>query len=147
VADGHGAVSRLRRVALVVLAANGLLVGLWALAVPRSFYDDFPGAGRIWIAVDGPYNEHLVRDVGGLNLALALVACTALVSGSDLVARAAGAAWLVFGVPHLVYHALNLDPFGASDAVALVVALSLTVLAGIVAVLPDPGRGPLVAGA
>ncbi len=129
--------SPLRKVALVVLAANGLLVGLWALAAPRSFYDDFPGAGRIWVAVDGPFNEHLVRDVGSLNLALALVACIALVTGSDLVARAAGAAWLVFGVPHLVYHALHLDPFGTSDAVALVVALSFTVAAGVVAVLPD----------
>lgn len=135
-----------RKVALVVLAANGLLVGLWALAAPRSFYDDFPGAGRIWVAVDGPFNEHLVRDVGGLNLALALVACIALVSGSDLVARTAGGAWLVFGVPHLLYHVLHLDPFGTGDAVALVVALSMTVAAGIAAVLPDPGRGPLVAG-
>jgi hypothetical protein len=134
--------STLRKVALVVLAANGLMVGLWALAAPRSFYDDFPGAGRVWVAVDGPYNEHLVRDVGGLNLALALVACIALVTGSDLVARAAGAAWLVFGVPHLVYHALHLDPFDAVDSVGLVVALSFTVLAGIVAVLPDRAALP-----
>ena len=35
------------------------------------FYDDFPGLGRSWVAADGPYNEHLVRDVGALNLALA----------------------------------------------------------------------------
>lgn len=129
--------STLRRLALIVLAANGLLVGLWALAAPRSFYDDFPGAGRVWVAVDGPYNEHLVRDVGGLNLALALVTCIALVAGSDLVARAAGGAWLVFGVPHLVYHALNLDPFDTSDAVAMIVALSFTVVAAVVAVLPE----------
>ena len=37
---------------------------------PQSFYDDFPGLGRAWVSVDGPYNEHLVRDVGALNLAL-----------------------------------------------------------------------------
>ena len=46
---------------------------------PKSFYEDFPGAGRVWVAVDGPYNEHLVRDVGSLNLALAFVA----VAGAD----------------------------------------------------------------
>jgi hypothetical protein len=138
-------VTTLRRVALGVLVLNGLLVGLWALAAPRSFYDDFPGAGRVWIAVDGPFNEHLVRDVGALNLALALVAAIALVTGSDLVARTAGAAWLVFGLPHLLYHALNLDPFDTDDAVAVLVSLSFTVAAAIVALLPTPGRGPLVA--
>ncbi len=63
-----------RRIALVVVAAGTGGVGLWAQAVPRSFYDDFPGMGRMWVAVDGPYNQHLVRDVGGLNLGLAFVA-------------------------------------------------------------------------
>ena len=59
------------------------------------------------------------------------------------MARAAGGAWLVFGVPHLVYHALHLDPFSTGDAVALVVALSFTVLAAVVAVLPDrPATAP-----
>ena len=37
---------------------------------PAAFYDDFPGLGRMWVAPDGPYNQHLVRDVGELNLAL-----------------------------------------------------------------------------
>ena len=88
------------------MVASGT-VGLWALAAPRSFYDDFPGMGRVWVAVDGPFNEHLVRDVGALNLALAFVAAMALATGSVLVARAAGGAALIYGVPHLVYHAFN----------------------------------------
>ena len=101
----------LRRIALLVVLAGSLLVGLWAQLAPRSFYDDFPGAGRVWVAVDGPFNEHLVRDVGGLNLGLAFVAGFALVTGSLLVARAAGGAALVYGTPHLLYHATHLDPF------------------------------------
>ena len=40
-----------------------LVVGVWALVLPRSFYDDFPAAGRHWVSALGPYNEHLVRDV------------------------------------------------------------------------------------
>jgi len=49
------------------------LVGFWALLAPRSFYDDFPGGGRSWVSALPPYNEHLVRDVGGLPSNLAVV--------------------------------------------------------------------------
>ncbi|QYG95126.1 hypothetical protein HC251_23650 [Iamia sp. SCSIO 61187] len=123
----------LRRVALVVILAGSLVVGLWAQVFPRSFYDDFPGAGRVWVAVDGPFNEHLVRDVGGLNLGLAFVAGFALVTGSVLVARAAGGAALLFGGPHLLYHSLHLDPFDTTDVVGLLVALTAAALAGLLA--------------
>lgn len=128
----------LRRIALLVLAGGSLVVGLWAQAFPRSFYDDFPGMGRVWVAVDGPYNEHLVRDVGGLNLGLAFVAVLALVTGSVVVARAAGGAALLFGVPHLVYHASHLDPFDAGDAVAMLGSLTMAALAALLAAAPAP---------
>ncbi|MDQ3737735.1 MAG: hypothetical protein M3337_01025 [Actinomycetota bacterium] len=123
----------LRRVALAVIAFGSLLVGAWAQVFPRSFYDDFPGFGRVWVAIDGPYNEHLVRDIGGLNLGLALLAVVALVTGSLLLARVAGAAALVYGVPHLVYHAFHLEHFDASDAVTSIVALAVAALAALVA--------------
>jgi len=140
-------VTRLRQAALVVIAVASLVVGLWAQAFPRSFYDDFPGAGRMWVALDGPYNEHLVRDVGGLNLALAFVAASALVTGSVVVARVAGGAALLFGVPHLVYHATHLDPFDSDDVVAMLVSLSLAVLAGVVALAAPaaPAAEPVTA--
>lgn len=121
--------SRLVRTALVVLAASSAVVGLWAQAFPRSFYDDFPGLGRVWVAVDGPFNEHLVRDVGGLNLGLAFVAALALVTASPVAARAAGGAALIYGVPHLAYHALNTDGFATTDVAAMLVALTLSAAA------------------
>lgn len=130
-------------IALWIIAASSVVVGAWALAAPRSFYDDFPGAGRVWVAVDGPFNEHLVRDVGALNLALAFVAALALVTRHHLVARAAGGAALVYGVPHLLYHLFNLGPFDAVDAVAMSVSLTLSVAAAIAALAgsrdPHPG--------
>lgn len=129
----------LRRGALIVLALGNGVVGLWAQVFPRSFYDDFPGAGRVWVAVDGPFNEHLVRDVGGLNLGLAFVSALALVTGSVLVARAAGGASLIYGVPHLLYHATHLGPFDASDAVAMLVALTVSATAALLA-LAHPSR-------
>lgn len=134
--------NRLRRGALLVLVASGVTVGVWAQGFPRSFYDDFPGPGRMWVSLDGPYNEHLVRDVGGLNLGLALVAAIALVTGSVLVARAAGGAALVFGLPHLLYHATHLGPFDTGDAVAVVVSLTLAVLAGVLALAAPVTGGP-----
>ena len=57
------------RLLLWLLALGNLGVGIQAAFTPRSFYDDFP-LGRGWVAMDGPYNQHLVRDVGSLNLAL-----------------------------------------------------------------------------
>lgn len=123
----------LHKVALVVIAGGSFLVGLWAQVLPRSFYDDFPGFGRVWVAVDGPYNQHLVRDVGGLNLALAFVALYALVSASIAVARAAGGAALIFGLPHFLYHATHLHPFDTTDKVALLVPLAVAVLAAVLA--------------
>lgn len=128
--------TRLRLVALVVLASSSAAIGGWAQLFPRSFYDDFPGLGRVWVAVDGPFNEHLVRDVGGLNLGLALVAIVALVTGSALVARAAGGAALIYGVPHLIYHATHLDGFDTVDKVAMLGGLAMAALAAVLAAAP-----------
>ena len=118
------------RIALALLAVVGLQVGLWAAFAPRSFYDDFPGAGRVWVSVDGPYNQHLIRDVGALNLALAVVAIVAFVTLSRAAVLAAGGAWLAYGLPHLVYHLRHLDPLEGADQVAVPVSLFLSVVLG-----------------
>ena len=119
---------RIVRIALAILAFIGLQVGLWAAFAPQSFYDDFPGAGRIWVSVDGPYNQHLVRDVGALNLALAVVAIVALVTLNRAVVLAAGGAWLAYGLPHLIYHLRHLDPLDSADQVAVPLSLLLSVV-------------------
>lgn len=106
------------RIGLGYLALVSLQIGVWALLAPRSFYDDYPGLGRVWIAVDGPYNEHLVRDVGALNLALATVIVVAAVSLSKPLIVAAAAATLVWGLPHLAYHLVSTEGLAGSDVVA-----------------------------
>ena len=61
---------QIERVALGLIAVFMLPAGLQATLAPKSFFDDFP-LGRGWIAHQGDaYNEHLVRDVGALFLAL-----------------------------------------------------------------------------
>lgn len=121
------------RVALIGLFVSSALIGVWAQVAPHSFYDSFPGFGRMWVALDGPYNQHLIRDVGGLNLGLAFVIAMALVTASPLVVRAAGGASLIYGLPHLMYHATHLSRFDTGDAVAIVVSLSFAVLAAFAA--------------
>jgi len=117
------------RYGLGLLAVSAAVVGWWATLAPRSFYDDFPGASRHWVAADGPFNEHLVRDVGTLNLALAAVTAFAALRFTTTVARLVSAAWLVYSVPHLAYHLAHLDTLAATgDKVALVATLALTVL-------------------
>jgi hypothetical protein len=123
------------RIALALLFAQGLIIGTWAAAWPRSFYDDFPGGGRSWVAADGPYNEHLVRDFGDLNLALAVVSLVALVSFTRPVVLAAALGWIVYQTPHLVYHLRHLDLYDTSDKVANVTSLVLALVLPIVVLL------------
>lgn len=119
---------RERRVVLALTGLSLVSVGAWAQAFPRSFYDDFP-LGRQWVALDGPYNEHLVRDVGGLNLALAAVVFAIAAWGSAQLLRAAAVGVLLYSAPHLAYHALHLDAYGTADRAWLLISLSLVVLA------------------
>jgi sterol desaturase/sphingolipid hydroxylase (fatty acid hydroxylase superfamily) len=114
------------RVILALLAATAAQLGLWATIAPRSFFEDFPGGGRHWVAVDGPYNEHLVRDFGGLNLALAFVLIVALVHLTPVLVRTAAIASLLFAVPHFVHHARHLDVLtSSSDKTVNMVLLGL----------------------
>lgn len=116
------------RVALGILVVSGLLVGVWAAVAPHSFFSSFPGGGHMWAANDGPYNEHLVRDVGDLNLALVTVTVCAFVWLSRRLAVAAALAWLVYSLPHFLYHALNLQTVSGDDKVASLVSLAFPIL-------------------
>jgi len=115
---------------LLFFAAAEALIGVWAQGWPRSFYTDFPLPGHRWVANLPSYNEHVLRDFGGLNLALAVVFGVAAVTLHPVLVRAVLAGYLVFAVPHLVFHLNHLQPFGRTDAAAQTVALTA------VAVLP-----------
>jgi hypothetical protein len=130
------------RVVLALLAFSSAVVGFWAALAPRSFYDKFPGGGHAWVSPDGPYNEHLVRDVGDLNLALTVVTVFAFVVLARTLVLATAIAWLVYGVPHLVYHARHLGPFSGSDTTTIPVSLALAVAGALLLLLPPRQRRP-----
>jgi len=135
----------LLRAGLVYLAVTGALVGVWAGFAPRAFYDDFPGLGRMWVAVDGPYNEHLVRDVGWLNLALTVATVWAAVTLTRTLVIAVLMAWLVTSVPHLAYHVANLDGLATADRVGELASLALVPLVAAVLLLVAVRTRPTVA--
>jgi hypothetical protein len=115
------------RAALIVLGVIQLVDGLYALLAPRSFYTDFP-LGRGWVEALPSYNEHLVRDVGSLFIATAVVLLAAARSMDRRLVAVACASFLCFSVPHTIYHVLNLGPYDAVDAIANVLGLAATVL-------------------
>lgn len=120
------------RIALGYLAVVALQIGVWAQFAPRSFYDDFPGLGRTWVSVDGPYNEHLVRDVGGLYLALGVVIVAAMVTLARALVVVASLAVIASGVPHAVYHVFHRDGLGAGDLAVSLTGLVAAVLIPVV---------------
>ena len=129
--------ARVRRWVLLLLALSAADVGVWATLAPRSWHDTFPGAGHHWLAVLGPYNEHLSRDVGGLYLALlALSAGAALRPADGYLVRLTAVAWLAFSIPHLIYHLGHLDMFDGLDKVLNVIGLGAAVIAGGALLLP-----------
>lgn len=117
---------------LAWFAFFGLAAGGWQQFAPRSFYDDFPGWGRHWVSPDGPYNEHLLRDVGQGNLAFGIVALVALLSGSVWLARATGLAAVFANVPHQIYHQRHLEVLHTtSDQMLQTATLSAVTVAAI----------------
>jgi hypothetical protein len=127
---------RSKRVMVAVLALSAAVVGGWASAAPRSFVSSFPLPGHHWVAPLGPYNEHLTRDVGGLYLALLVVSLWAVVRPRPEFLRLAALAWLVFSVPHLVFHLSHLDMFGTVDQIGNVASLGGTVVLAALLLVP-----------
>jgi hypothetical protein len=106
---------------LIAIAAFMAPTGRQAAFAPRSFFDDFP-LGRGWIAAEGGvYDEHLVRDVGVLFLALIIATVWSAWRRQAMVGVAI--AWVVQGVLHFVYHVGHLDNLGTADQVGLIGSL------------------------
>jgi hypothetical protein len=128
------------RAVLAVLGAIQLTDGLYALFAPRSFYEDFP-LGRGWVEALPAYNEHLVRDVGSLFIATAVVLFAAAIWTERRLVQVATASFLAFSVPHSVYHAFNLGPYDTGDAIANVASLLFTVVAPAIVLAATFRRG------
>jgi hypothetical protein len=115
--------SSVLRAGLWFLTFVELAVGLVATLAPRAFYDYVP-----WVNLIPPYSEHLMRDYGAMNLSLALVFVVAATTMERRMVRVALSAYLLFAIPHLIFHVTHLQNFTTAAAVGQTTALTLAVL-------------------
>jgi hypothetical protein len=118
-----------RRVLLAVLLLVALILGTWTYVMPRNWYDTFPGFGMRWVVPTGPYNEHFVKDIGSMYLALAVLTVAALwFATSDATVRMTAAVWTTFNLLHLIYHVTMLQMYEGRDRFLVVASLVIVFL-------------------
>lgn len=114
-ATGGRADRRRRRAArwlLGTLALSAVIPGAFAAVAPHAFYDTVLGVDLL-----GPYNQHLLTDLGALYLGFGVLFAWATVTlGRDL-ALAACAGWALTQLLHLGYHATHLTGFTVTQAI------------------------------
>jgi AhpD family alkylhydroperoxidase len=116
------------RVGLLLLGLPQALIGLWALVATRDWFETFPGAGHSWLPAYGAYNEHLATDVGATFVAIGLLLVLAAVYLERRLVQVALITYLVFEIPHFVYHLGADDRLSNGDQIASATTLALTVL-------------------
>jgi hypothetical protein len=116
---------------VIVLGFLTATLGVWAGFAPVSFYRDgpIPLFDTNWVSMLPPYNEHLVRDYGFMNLGMTVIFVVAAITLSPAMVRTGAGALFVFGAPHTLFHSFHLDHMSTTDAITQTVTTSvLTVL-------------------
>jgi hypothetical protein len=139
--EGHSVRRTWIQSGLLLLAVTTLNGSLWALPFPRSFYEDFPLPGRDWVSALGPYNEHLVRDYGALNLALGVLLAAAAIFLERRLTQVALIAWLGYAAPHFFFHVTQTHHFSLGDNLAQLGSLGLQVLLPLILLFFLPQHG------
>jgi hypothetical protein len=112
------------RAGLIVQAGVELVLGVWTLLFPESFYRDVPT-----VDLTPPFSEHLIRDFGGATLGLALVLAAAALWMELRLVVIALLAYLAFSAPHLAFHLGHLHGATALEAGVLTALLVASVAA------------------
>lgn len=131
------------RVALALVAAVQLEIAIWGLVAPRSFYENFPGAGRHWVSPLGAYDQHLVRDYAAAELGFAVLLLGAAIWFERRLVLVAGVAFLAATVPHLIYHLTTTGSLSTADNVASLGGFVLEIVLVLAAMATAARAGPL----
>ncbi len=120
------------RAGLVALGLPQLLIGIWATFDTQGWFNSFPGPGASdWLPVYGGYNEHLALDVGATFMAIGVACLLAAIWMERRAVQVALAAYVVYAIPHLVYHLGADDALPTGERIASDVPQALAVLAGL----------------
>jgi hypothetical protein len=106
------------RVVVFVVALFFIVLGLWALVSPQSFYDT--------LATYPPYNKHLFHDVGAFQAGIGSTLLFAMFRRDALGVALAGTS--VGAVLHAISHFIDRDLGGKSTDPYLLSALALVVV-------------------
>ncbi len=112
------------RSGLVLLAVLNLLIGAYGVVSPHGFYRNVLGVDLL-----GPYNEHLLSDVGGFYLGFAAVFAWAARTLSVELIRAVCVGYGVTQVVHFLFHLTHLGAFSVGEAVVQTVGLAIILAA------------------
>jgi hypothetical protein len=131
-------VRMLVRGGLGILALVQLGTGFWQQLWPQGFYEYFPT-----VDLAPPFNEHLMRDFGGANIALGIVVAAVAVWIDKRYVILALVAYLAFSIPHALFHFTHLHDATAADIAFEVVALGSAVALPLIvlALVPRAFRG------
>lgn len=121
-------VKRQARTILWIVGIPQLATGLWAFVAPASWFRSFPGLGLGWVSALGPYNEHLVVDVGVLLTALGLLLVLAGYVLERRVVQLTVLVQVVFALPHLIYHLVAAGKQPAASNLLQILVLALQVI-------------------
>lgn len=117
------------RVGLVALGVPNALTGLWAVATPDSWFDEFPGWDPRLVAAEPPFNAHLATDAGAGLLASGVVLLGAAWLADRRSTQLALVAFAAFAIPHAGWHVLNpSDQLSAAEDAQNVGVLVLSVV-------------------
>lgn len=94
----------------MALAPAQLVTGFWAVVSPRSWFEHFPVVGPDLVAAQPPFNSHLATDAGAGFLATGVALVAAGLWARRSAVWVALLTYLVFAVPHLIYHAASPGP-------------------------------------
>jgi hypothetical protein len=115
---------------LWLLAGIDTALGVFAAIAPHAFYRHVPGVDLL-----GPYNQHLLSDVGGFYLGFGLLFAWAAWTLSRELVRATCAAATLTALIHFSYHAAHLEHFSIGTAAAQTAGLTLTLVLPLLALL------------
>lgn len=121
-------IKRRARTILWVVGIPQLVTGIWAFVAPASWFRAFPGLDLGWVSSLGPYNEHLVTDVGALLMALGLLLVLAGYVLDRRVVQFTVLVQVIFALPHLIYHLVAISKEPAASGLLQMLVLALQVI-------------------
>lgn len=115
------------RLGLAVVALPVTANSIWAIVAPKHWFNNF-GLNSPWVGALGSYNEHLVLDFSLAHLSLSLLLLVTVFWLSKWLVRLSLSLWLLYAIPHFIFHGFHHAPFGTADNTFILGSLGLQVL-------------------